>query len=136
MSGESNSREHEFRSRIEAARAYGGFSSQAKLAKAIGMRPGTFQRRLSGEYAWRRADILAIAEACDVPVEFFERGFVAKLQGKELKITPKVQDQAYLISVGSFSDRPISPDKDDESELAEDLLDEGLDDDEGERGRA
>lgn len=60
---------------IEAARAYAGISSQGKLAEAIDMAPATFQRRLRGEYPWRRADLLAIAEVCEVPVEFLEHGF-------------------------------------------------------------
>lgn len=61
--------------RIEAARAYAGFASQGDLGKAIDMHPKSFQRRLRGEYSFRRADLLAIAEVCEVPMWFLERGF-------------------------------------------------------------
>lgn len=107
---ERDTRRDEFRRRIEAARAYAGISSQAKLAQAIGMNPGTFQRRLSGEYPWRRADVLAMAEVCEVPVEFFERGFVLKVQGENLEKF-QVQDSAYLLSVGGLA-VSTSPDRD------------------------
>lgn len=65
----------ELRRRIESARVYGGFRNQGALAKAIDLHPKTFQRRLNGVYNWRRADLLAIAEACRVPLWFLEQGF-------------------------------------------------------------
>lgn len=63
------------RRRIETARAYGGFKSQEALAKRIGMTKQPFLERLRGKIPWRRGDILAIAEACQVPVWFLEEGW-------------------------------------------------------------
>lgn len=35
----------------------------------------TFKRRLNGDYPFKRGEILAIAEVCEVPVWFLEKGF-------------------------------------------------------------
>lgn len=72
----------EQRRRIEAARAYAEISSQAELAERIEMTEATFKRRLAGTYPFRRADLLAIAEVCQVPLWFLLHGWEAPEEGR------------------------------------------------------
>jgi transcriptional regulator with XRE-family HTH domain len=61
--------------RIRAAEAFGGFAGRRELAEAIESSPSTLQRIESGARTAKRAELLAIAEACEVPVWFLERGW-------------------------------------------------------------
>lgn len=80
----------DLRSRIESARMYAGISSQEKLAAAVGIGRQTFMRRMRGEYGFRRGDLLAIAEVCEVPIEFIETGWDA-FQVKPGYVKPGIQ---------------------------------------------
>jgi DNA-binding XRE family transcriptional regulator len=60
----------ELRRRIEAARAYADISSQEKLAKAIEISKDTLVRKLRGDYPFKRSELLAIADVCDLPIDF------------------------------------------------------------------
>src|SRR3954453_22620459 len=57
--------------RVRAARAYAGLSVN-ELANRIGLGLQTIKRIESGKRAARRFEIWAIAEACNLPREFFE----------------------------------------------------------------
>jgi transcriptional regulator with XRE-family HTH domain len=57
--------------RVRAARAYAGLSVN-ELAERIGLGLQTIKRIESGKRAARRFEIWAIAEACNLPREFFE----------------------------------------------------------------
>lgn len=65
--------------RIRAARGYADLT-QDQLADKLGVDKQTVLRRESstGKNP-KRGDLLAIAAACDVPVEFLEHGFAAGL---------------------------------------------------------
>lgn len=64
--------------RIRAAMAYGGYKGRDALAEAIEISPSTLQR-IEGvaepTRELKRSELLAIAEACDVPVWFLESGW-------------------------------------------------------------
>jgi transcriptional regulator with XRE-family HTH domain len=57
--------------RVRAARAYAGLSVN-ELAGRIGLGLQTIKRIESGKRTARRFEIWAIAEACNLPREFFE----------------------------------------------------------------
>lgn len=60
--------------RINAARAYAGFNQDA-LAQRVELSKRTLKRAEKGERPLYRREVLAIAEACDVPVWFLESGW-------------------------------------------------------------
>jgi transcriptional regulator with XRE-family HTH domain len=57
--------------RVRAARAYAGLSV-SELASRIGLGLQTIKRIESGKRTARRFEVWAIAEACNLPREFFE----------------------------------------------------------------
>src|SRR5690349_6833259 len=57
--------------RVRAARAYAGLSVN-ELASRIGLGLQTIKRIECGKRTARRFEIWAIAEACDLPRDFFE----------------------------------------------------------------
>src|SRR4051812_44823552 len=67
MSGESGRR-------IRAARAYGRLS-QPDLAKVLEASEGTVKNIELGKREPKRSELLAVAEACKVPMWFLERGW-------------------------------------------------------------
>lgn len=67
--------------------AYGGYAGREALAEAIEISPSTLQR-IEGlaepARPLKRAELLAIAEACNVPVWFLEHGWT----GREVSLPP------------------------------------------------
>jgi len=61
--------------RIRAARVYAGFDGRPELAKILETSEPTLQRIELGDRAVKRPELLAIAEACKVPMWFLERGW-------------------------------------------------------------
>lgn len=61
--------------RIRAARAYGGFRNRAALAERLELSKETVQRIEGGRREVKRSELLAIAEACEVPMWFLEEGW-------------------------------------------------------------
>lgn len=61
--------------RIRAARAYGGFRNRAALADRLELSKETVQRIEGGQREVKRSELLAIAEACKVPMWFLEGGW-------------------------------------------------------------
>jgi transcriptional regulator with XRE-family HTH domain len=61
--------------RVKAARAWGGFDSQAKLADAIGSSAPVVWRIENGQRAMKRTELWAIADVCGVPRWFLEGGW-------------------------------------------------------------
>lgn len=61
--------------RIRAARTYGGFAGRADFAKVLDISKETLQRIEEGKRAAKRSELLAIAEACEVPMWFLEGGW-------------------------------------------------------------
>jgi len=61
--------------RIRTARAYAGFRNRANLAERLELSKETVQRIESGEREVKRSELLAIAEACEVPMWFLEKGW-------------------------------------------------------------
>jgi len=61
--------------RIRTARAYAGFRNRANLAERLELSKETVQRIESGEREVKRSELLAIAEACEVPMWFLESGW-------------------------------------------------------------
>jgi transcriptional regulator with XRE-family HTH domain len=60
--------------RVRAGRTYAGLSV-AELAESIGLGVQTIKRIEAGRRSARRYEIWAIAEACDLPRQFFEAEF-------------------------------------------------------------
>lgn len=65
----------EFGNRIRAARGFAGGKSQQELAEALEMSDRTFKEIELGRRKAKRSELLAIAEACEVPLWFLERGW-------------------------------------------------------------
>ena len=61
--------------RVRAARAYAGFRNRATLAQRLELSKETVQRIEGGEREVKRSELLAIAEACEVPMWFLEGGW-------------------------------------------------------------
>lgn len=61
--------------RIRTARAYGGFRNRATLAERLEVSKETVQRIEGGQREVKRSELLAIAEACGVPMWFLEDGW-------------------------------------------------------------
>lgn len=61
--------------RIRAARAYAGFRNRAELAERLELSKETVQRIEVGQREIKRSELLAIAEACEVPMWFLEEGW-------------------------------------------------------------
>lgn len=61
--------------RIRAARAYAGFRNRAALAERLELSKETLQRIEVGQREVKRSELLAIAEACEVPMWFLEGGW-------------------------------------------------------------
>lgn len=61
--------------RVRAARAYAGFRNRATLAQRLELSKETVQRIEGGEREVKRSELLAIAEACEVPMWFLEEGW-------------------------------------------------------------
>ncbi|HST69074.1 MAG TPA: helix-turn-helix transcriptional regulator [Solirubrobacterales bacterium] len=61
--------------RVRAARAYAGFRNRATLAQRLELSKETLQRIEGGEREVKRSELLAIAEACEVPMWFLEGGW-------------------------------------------------------------
>lgn len=57
--------------RVRAARAYGDFARAEDLAKAIGIGRTTLLKIEKGDRAPKRWELIAIAEICGLPREFF-----------------------------------------------------------------
>jgi transcriptional regulator with XRE-family HTH domain len=62
--------------RYRAARAWANLS-QIELAKELGLGVATVKRREGGEADPKRGELIALAEICDVPIEFLLDGFKA-----------------------------------------------------------
>jgi transcriptional regulator with XRE-family HTH domain len=60
--------------RLRAARGYGKLSQPA-LAQELEISEGTVKNIELGKRAPKRSELLAIAEACSVPMWFLERGW-------------------------------------------------------------
>ncbi len=61
--------------RIRAARAFGGFNSRLELAQRLQISKETLQRMEGGMREPKRSELLAIAEACEVPMWFLSNGW-------------------------------------------------------------
>ena len=61
--------------RIRTARAYAGFRNRATLAERLEVSKETVQRIEGGQREVKRSELLAIAEACEVPMWFLESGW-------------------------------------------------------------
>jgi transcriptional regulator with XRE-family HTH domain len=61
--------------RVRAARAYAGFRNRAALAERLELSKETVQRIEGGRREVKRSELLAIAEACEVPMWFLEEGW-------------------------------------------------------------
>jgi len=61
--------------RVRTARAYGGFRNRATLAEHLELSKETLQRIEGGQREVKRSELLAIAEACEVPMWFLEGGW-------------------------------------------------------------
>lgn len=70
--------------RIRAARVYAGIDARPALAEILEMSEPTLQRIENGDRPVKRAELLAIAEACEVPMWFLENGWQGWMKG----ITP------------------------------------------------
>lgn len=70
--------ESPYAKRIRAARAYANMS-QDDLAKELGWEVQTVKRRESGKKDPKRAELIAIASICQVPLAFLEGGFPAAM---------------------------------------------------------
>ena len=73
--------------RLKAARGYGGLSQPA-LARALEVSEGTIKNIELGKRPPRRSELLAIAEACEVPMWFLEGGW----EGWRGSVDAKAQD--------------------------------------------
>jgi transcriptional regulator with XRE-family HTH domain len=60
--------------RYRAARAYAGLT-QEELANKLGVDEQTIKRRESGKQEPKKAELIAVAALCEVPVEFLEHGW-------------------------------------------------------------
>jgi transcriptional regulator with XRE-family HTH domain len=60
--------------RLRAARGFGGFS-QPELAKKLEISDKTYKLTELGQRAAKRPELLAIAEACEIPMWFLEGGW-------------------------------------------------------------
>ncbi len=77
--------------RIRAAMAYGGYKGRDALAEAIQLSSSTLQRIEGVAEPARppkRSELLAIADACDVPMWFLEGGW----EGWRKSVDSKAQD--------------------------------------------
>ena len=61
--------------RIRTARAYAGFRNRSSLAERLEVSKETVQRIEGGQREVKRSELLAIAEACGVPMWFLEGGW-------------------------------------------------------------
>lgn len=64
----------QYAARYRAARAYADLS-QDKLAGRLGIDAQTIKRRESGKQDPKKAELIAVAAVCDVPLEFMEGGW-------------------------------------------------------------
>ena len=81
--------ENEIGRRIRAARAFGGFSSRLELATRLQMSKETLQRIEAGQREPKRSELLAIAEACDVPMWFLDHGWAGAGRAGQGRGEPK-----------------------------------------------
>jgi transcriptional regulator with XRE-family HTH domain len=61
--------------RIRTARAYAGLRNRSTLAERLEVSKETVQRMEGGQREVKRSELLAIAEACGVPMWFLENGW-------------------------------------------------------------
>jgi transcriptional regulator with XRE-family HTH domain len=69
-------------SRIRAARAYAGLK-QIELADLLELGAMTYKRTELGQREVPRRELLAIAEACEVPMWFLEGGWEGRGEGQD-----------------------------------------------------
>lgn len=66
----------QYAARYRAARAYAGLS-QPELAERLGVDAQTIKRRESGAKEPKKAELIAVAAICQVPLTFMESGWGA-----------------------------------------------------------
>lgn len=64
----------QYAARYRAARAYADLS-QEKLAEQLGVDAQTIKRREAGKQEPKKAELIAVAAICQVPLEFMENGW-------------------------------------------------------------
>lgn len=94
--------------RVRAARAYAGFRNRAALAARLELSKETVQRIEGGQREVKRSELLAIAEACGVPMWFLEDGWEGR-QGAEVPAEePPPHDPRSLRRLGDDEERSES----------------------------
>lgn len=64
----------QYAARYRAARGFAGLTQEA-LAHELGVEVQTIKRRESGEKEPKKAELIAVAAICGVPLEFMEHGW-------------------------------------------------------------
>lgn len=83
----------EVKQRIRAARAFAG-RNQSGVAVVLDMHVDTYKKIESGEREPLRKELLAIAEATGVPIEFLDHGFDgATWPAKDRERPPRLADK-------------------------------------------